>query len=481
MIMKPGYLRTRFHSLLTYELQKLYESLAVGKDYNIIVEVQPQIGKSTTCSELFPAWVLGKSALDFGLGWPVICASYGADLAERKSQNCRDIIESENYRLVFPDTRLRQDSTSKSFWQTTTGGSYRAVGVGGGLTGMPGKLLIGDDLIKDRADAESEVVREGTWKWWQTVFMTRRQTGSGICLVNTRWHMQDVSGMVRAQFERDEASGKKKWEYDQWKTFTFPAFALEDEYIAGRLFRKVGDVLCPERFTREDMVRRRNATDHYEWSALFMQTPILKENAKFRTEWFKYYTPNDIKFKKLRTYTLVDPAGRKKKSDNTVIRTVGKEMTTGFIFLLEETAGRMDPGQTIDAVFHHVRTWHSRVWVESVAYQETLLYWMTEKQREAQFFFEVNELKQSKDKNGRIEQLIGPYKAGIIFHTPADRDYELELLSFPQGKNDDRIDAVAMFLQVAETTATSESPEQRQQRKREEQEDFDAHASISRV
>src|SRR6185503_19382650 len=383
LAVKPRYLATNFHSYLCGRLQEMYKNILSNKDDNIIVEVQPQIGKSTTCSELFPAWVLGKSHLVTGEGWPVICASYGADLAQQKSQNCRDIVNSEIYQMIFPATRLHPETAAKDYWKTTTGGSYRAVGVGGGLTGMPGKLMIADDLFKDRADADSETVRESTWKWWQTVFMSRRQDTSGVALVNTRWHKLDVAGKVDIQFESDRSSDKKAWEYDHWERLCFPAFASQDEYINDKLFRKAGQVLCPERLSYETMVRRRNSTEIYEWSSLYMQTPILKENAKFRVEWFKYFDDEDIKTKELSWYIFVDLASSKKSSaDDVVVMVLGKERATSHWFVDDFIGGHLDPGQTIDAIFKLVREHPgAKVWIEAQGYQSTLQYHVEEKQR----------------------------------------------------------------------------------------------------
>jgi hypothetical protein len=487
MAIKPDYKATKFHKYLCEKLQNMYESVRDGKDLNYIVEVQPQIGKSTTCSELFPAWVLGRSYIDKMPSCPVICASYGSDLAQQKSTNCRDIVNSEVYRMIFPETKLHPDTSAKDYWKTTTGGSYRAVGVGGGLTGMPGKFMIADDLFKDRAEADSETTRESTWKWWQTVFMSRRQDTSAICLVNTRWHREDVAGKVEMQYEVEKNSRKPAWQFDHWEQLTFPAFALEDEYIDGVLFRKAGEVLCPERFSFETMTRRRNATEVYEWSALYMQTPILKENAKFKDIWFKYYEPHEIKLKQLSWYILVDPASSKKKgADNTVIRAIGKERATNYWFFGDEIAGHFDPGQTVDAIFLMVKNYPgAHVWIEGVAYQRTLEFWVTEKQRKDQIFFNVDllERKHVQGKEDRIEGLIPLYKNGLIFHRAGgtDRDYELELLAFPQGKKDDRIDAVSFGLDIVPNTAITETPEQKEARIREEKEDFDPHHAFNRI
>lgn len=474
---------------LCWELQRLYKSVSSGHDENIIVEVQPQIGKSTMCSELFPAWVLGKSAIDHGEGWPIICASYGASLAEQKSQNCRDIVDSEIFQMIFPGTRLHPDTQAKEFWKTTSGGSYRAVGVGGGLTGMPGKLLIADDLFKDRAEADSEVTRESTWKWWSSVFMSRKQSKSGVCLVNTRWHLDDVAGRLEGQFEVDKASGKKEWEYDQWRQLTFPAFAEEDEYLpdpSGEmvLFRRAGEVLCPERFTYEDMVKRRNSTEIYEWSALYMQQPILSANADFKKEWFRFFEDKDVKDKQLQTTTTLDLAiSQKASADSTVICTVGKERATGYWYVLEVTAGRLDPLQTIDAMFLHFSKWRSRFWIESVAYQAALQYFVVEEQRKRHEYFEVNELtqKQTRSKEARIRGLIPLFKAGVIFIRPGQAELMRELLQFPKGKHDDHPDALSMQLDVVENTQVVMTPEEKAIMKAEETAGFDPHSAFNRI
>ena len=132
------------------------------------------------------------------------------------------------------------------------------------------------------------------------------------------------------------------------------------------LFRKVWEVLCPERFSYDAMVRRKNATEPYEWAALYQQTPILKENARFKPEWFKYYKAEDIKLRELNWYVFVDPASSKKASaDYTVVRAIGKERSTGFWFLGDELAGQWDAGLQVDAIFKVVKEYPgSRVYIE---------------------------------------------------------------------------------------------------------------------
>ena len=459
---KPDFIPTKIHAYLAHQLQGLYEDVSKGRDRKIELDIQPQLGKSTLTSVLFAAWVLGRES------WPLIMASYGASLAERKSQECRDIVDSPAYRTIFPRVRLHPDSTSKEFWRTTRGGSYRAVGVGGGLTGMSGKLLIADDLLAGMAEASSDQVTEMTWSWWNTVFYTRKQSKSGFILINTRWSLKDVSSHLLDKEESDKAAGLPEGQYDTWERLRFPAIADQDEYLDGHIFRHAGEVLCPERFTLEDMIKTRNALSVYEWSALYQQNPILNENAEFKSAWFKYFVEDgrgssdtlwDISsFKdQLDIYVTVDLAiAAKKTSDNTSIQVFGKLRSQPEIYHLEESTGHFDPGAVIDYLFYLKKKYGDRlrsVGIESVGYQKSLGYFITERSKASGDYFNIIDLKNLSKKEDRIRGLIPLYKAGVVFHRQGvDNDLEAEFLQFPRGKHDDRIDAAAMMLQIMKNT-----------------------------
>lgn len=458
---KPDFVNTRIHTYLAHKLQSLYENVKEGNDKKLEIDIQPQLGKSTLTSVLFAAWVLGKEP------WPVIVASYGASLAERKSQECRDILETEMFKIIFPTVRLHPDSTSKEFWRTTRGGSYRAVGVGGGLTGMSGKILIADDLLAGQAEASSDTVTEMTWSWWNTVFYTRKQSRSGFILINTRWSLKDVSAHLEDKENSDIAAGLPEGSYDQWERLRFPAIAEEDEYLDRVLFRKKGEVLCPERFTIEDMIKTRNALSNYEWAALYQQNPILNDDAEFKVSWFRYFTEDDIYEIKdqMDIYVVVDLAiSEKKTADNTSIHVLGKLRTEPNIYHLEENTAHLDPLQVIDYLFYVKIKYGDRlraVGIESVGYQKALSYHLVERMKKTGEYFTIIDLKNTSKKDDRIRGLIPLYKAGVILHRKSiDNDLEIELLQFPKGKHDDRIDSLANSLQIMKNTASRNSVHQ---------------------
>lgn len=459
MAVKPDFVPTRFHIYLAGKLQKIYRDVKNKRDARSIIACPPQLGKSTMTTQLFPAWVLGKQ------DWPIICASYSADLAERNSMFCRNFVDSEMYKVIFPRTLLNQDSTSKSYWQTNSGGSYRAVGTLGGLTGYSGKIMLADDLLSSQAEADSAVISDGVWSWWKTVFYTRKQSKSGMVLIATRWSLNDPTGRILEQQENQEKSGLPPELFDRWEYHSFPAIAEADEDTGDGWTRKAGEVICPERFTLEDMIKTKNSLVSegkiQEWSSLYQQEPILMENAEFKAEYFKFYEDDEIKDKEIDHYTLVDLAiSQKKTADFTVVLTVGKDRNGPNWYVREYTSGRLDPQQTIVAMFDHAARYSSSVNIEAVAYQAALESFVLEEQRRHQAKddkfrpFTVNQLKHgyAQKKEERIRGLVPYFKNGTLFIKKSMVEIQKELLQFPKGRHDDHIDALSFFQSLKRLT-----------------------------
>lgn len=459
MAVDPEYMPTRFHSYIARKLQKAYEDVKTGRDVRTLLACPPQHGKSRLFSQLMPAWILGKER------WPVIQASYSADLAERNSQACRDIVESDVFKLIFPTVRLNTDSTSKSFWQTNIGGSYRAVGVLGGLTGFSGKWMVFDDLIASQADADSQVISESTWAWFKTVFYTRKQSKSGIVGIATRWSLNDPTGRLLEQQDQYRNLGLPEGQYDVWDYMSFPAIAERNEFLPDGWSRKAGEVICPERFTLDDMIKTKNSLISEgkvsEWVSLYQQEPILTENAEFKAEFFRFYEENQIKDLELDSYTLVDLAiSQKKTADYTVVLTVSKDRNGPNWYVREYTSGRFDPLQTINAIFDHTKRYGSSVNIEAVAYQASLQTFVLEEQRRRQAKddsfrpFTVNDIKHGTvtKKEERIRGLIPYFRNGTLLMKKHMAELQKELLQFPKGKHDDHIDALSFFLSLKRLT-----------------------------
>lgn len=408
------------------------ERLERGEINKLAIFMPPRSGKSLMSSLLFPAWVLGRNPTK-----KVILASYSQELATKFARGCRDIMRSEWYSEIFPGVDLRDDVQRQDQWELTAGGGYRGVGVGGSLSGFGGDFLIIDDVHKSRAEAESQTVRNNVFDWYSSTAYTRLQPDGKVLMVLTRWHLDDLPARLLAK--------------GGWEVISFPAVANQDEE-----FRKAGEPLWPARFSAERLQETKETISVYDWNSLYQQNPVATENQEFKAENFRYFNESDLVGKNLQYYTAVDLAiGKGQDNDRTAIVTIGKEMNKPDWYIVDITVGRLDPLQTIDALFNvYERFRPVRVGIETVAYQKALMYFLREEMKRRQSYMPLVELKATTKKELRIRGLIPLYKTGVIHHRKGVENnlLEEELLTFPMGIHDDVLDALAYCLDMVKPT-----------------------------
>jgi hypothetical protein len=178
----PDFRPGRHHKLLASKL----EDVAAGKVKRLCVTMAPRHGKSKLASQIFPAWYLGHHPTK-----RILSLSYGQDLADEFGRAVRNYVKAPTHSALFPDCKLASDSNSIKRFSITAGGGYATIGVGGATTGRGADLLILDDLIKDREQADSPVYRENLIDWYKSVARTRLQPDGAIVLVQTRWGTTD--------------------------------------------------------------------------------------------------------------------------------------------------------------------------------------------------------------------------------------------------------------------------------------------------
>jgi len=435
-----------FHEILCNVLQKAFIKVQKGESARIIIEVPPRHGKSETSTIHFPSWVLGQEP-----EWPIITSSYSADLSQDFGQATRDIMRSENYKLLY-DVELREDTQAKGKWKTEKGGGYTAVGVGGPLTGKGFKIGIIDDPHKNRQDADSEVMRNNVWKWYTSTFYTRQEGVSAIIVIMTRWHIDDLVGRLLKQQEENEQAGLEH--YDKWERIKFPAIATKDEK-----YRKKGEALWGKKFPLEVLENTKNNIGPMEWSALYQQNPLAGELMEFKEEYIRYFNEEDLP-PKMHIDITVDPAiSKKKDACNTSIIAVGKAYRNPNWYILDYKVGKFDPFELIDKTFNLVKetkelypdaTLHVRV--EGVAYQESLKYYFREEMKKREFYFMLDTFTETTDKLQRIRGLVPLYKTGVIYHRRWMKEIEEELINFPQSKTIDIMDSLAAQLKFKMNT-----------------------------
>lgn len=236
----------------------------------LVSEMPPRHGKSLTLSRFFPAWFLGRNP-----DYRVMNVSYGATLAEKSSRLARNLIASPLYQWAFDGVSLDPLSKSVDAWNLLNReGGMDAMGVLGGATGKGAHILNLDDLLKNREEAESQIVRSKVWDALVDDLLTRLEPGGAVILNATRWHEDDPIG--RALKHLKPVYG------DKMVRVRFPAIAEHDDPIG----REEGEPLWSERYPLEVLERIRASMGEYSFSALYQQHPVPAEGGIFKRSWF---------------------------------------------------------------------------------------------------------------------------------------------------------------------------------------------------
>jgi predicted phage terminase large subunit-like protein len=215
-----------------------------------------------------------------------------------------------------------------------------------------------------------------------------------------------------------------------------------------------GQLTYPERFDERTLERLAGSLGPYMFSCLYMNQPVRREDMAFKPEWFQDYDtlPPSQSFA---IYTTVDPATDPKlsksgKTDYSVVLTTGKDLITGFIYVLDYYRRKCNPGELCAAIFDQVTRWHPiLVGYEDVAYQRSIDYYLKEQMRKSGQYFNLQPLKLSRQKdakNTRIAGLQPLFSSGTVRTKYWMSDLKTELTMFPMGTHDDLADCLSMQL-----------------------------------
>lgn len=269
-----------FHRLVAEHCQQLYE----GRIKNLMVFMPPQHGKSEIISRAFPAWVLGRSP-----DCKIAGCSYSSDLSEQFSRSIQKTIDSNEYQDIFPGTKLNGTVATVRGYQRNINmfevvghrGFYKAVGVGGSLTGTPVDIAIIDDPIKDAAEANSVTYRQRVWDWYNTVLTTRLHNNSKQLFIMTRWHEDDLAGRIL------------KTEPQDWTVISLPALCEEEGDGVYHTHRHIGDALWEDRHSKAKLEKQKQRAPR-EFNALYQQHPTIEGGNIVKRDWFGVVTPDEF-------------------------------------------------------------------------------------------------------------------------------------------------------------------------------------------
>jgi hypothetical protein len=168
---------------------------------------------------------------------------------------------------------ISDERTAVSDWETAIGGGLRAVGVGGGVTGRGADLIVIDDPVKSREEANSQAYRDRVYDWFRDDLYTRQEPGAAMLLILTRWHLDDLAGRILASPDGSERT-----------TVTLPALAEANDLLG----RAEGQALWPVRYDEMELARIRGTLGS-SFESLYQQRPSALEGAIFKREWWRYF------------------------------------------------------------------------------------------------------------------------------------------------------------------------------------------------
>lgn len=411
---------TKFHRFLAEKVQSFVET-DTGNPYDILVlSTPPQHGKSMTVTETFPSWYAGK--------YPdrrCIVACYNDDFAGKFGRRNKTKLE-EFGQFIF-DVKLSK-SSDRDIEIAQHAGSIITRGIMSGITGNSGDLIIIDDPVKNRQEADSINYRERLWEEWQNSIKTRTQAGTKIIIIQTRWHEDDLAGRVI----REE---------DNVEVINIPVEAEENDILG----RSVGDALCPEIGKGNAWLKAFKASykgGMRAWNALFQGRPTSEEGNIFKREWWQYYEvlPEHLPLKVI----SVD-ATFKDNDDNDFVAIEVWGKLNGDFYLIDLIKRRMDFPETLKAIKAMNAKYPDRhsILIEDKANGPAII---------AMLRHEISGIIPIEPKDSKIARanaITGIVESGNVY-LPQYADFTSEFIeehaSFPNGVHDDLVDSCTQFL-----------------------------------
>ena len=419
----PGFKEGPHHR----KLASIFKDVIEGKKKRVIINIAPRMGKSEFSSYLFPAWFLGQ--------YPdkkIIMATHTAGLSEDFGRRVRNLIDSEEYKEVFPGTLVADDQKAAGKWSTSAGGQYYAVGVGGALAGRGADLFVIDDPHSEQdIKANSRATFDNAWSWFQTGPLQRLMPGGAIIVIMTRWSLVDLTGrLINFQIKNPES--------DPWEIVELPAILPS------------GKSLWPEQWPIEQLEQKRTAMDPRYWNAQYMQNPTSEAAALIKRSDWRIWDGDDPPPCDFIIQSWDTAHETKNSSDYTACTTWGvwyneEEGSRPSVMLLDAFKERMEFPELKEAALNQYREWRPDSFlVEKKAAGAPLI------QELRRMGIPVDEFTPSRgnDKIARLNAVSDLFASGAVWAPDRRwaRDVIEEVVAFPVGEHDDYVDTMTQAL-----------------------------------
>ncbi|MEA2880563.1 MAG: hypothetical protein QOF14_5759 [Hyphomicrobiales bacterium] len=425
--LNPGvpFMANWHHDAIGFQLDRVRR----GENTRLIINMPPRYGKSQIVSVAYVAFELGHNP-----NRRIFVISYGAELADKHAADFRSIIESDWYRRVFPGMRIKRIHENEV--TTTKRGFRKATTIGGTLTGLGGDVFILDDPQKTQ-DVMSEARRNTVNNFVPNTLMSRlddKRSGS-VIMVTQRVHAQDLSG-----FLLDNSS--------EWEHLSLPAIAEANERIQvgeGTFHeRKAGEALHPDREPVEVLERIRREQGSDTFSAQYQQSPVPPGGNMFKRVWLRRYEVAPPRSYRTRILMSLDTAAKGGAHNDWSVCTVWQVEGRKLFYLLDMDRRQCEFPQLLEITQTLAQQYKPHaILIEDASTGSALQQMLRPKG------LPVRLVKVESDKVGRAYVQQAKFEAGqVLFPSNASflAELELELLRFPQGKNDDIVDSITQAL-----------------------------------
>jgi len=407
-----------------------FDRIADGTLKRLIVNMPPRHTKSEFASYLLPAFMMGRDPMR-----KVIQATHTGELAVRFGRKVRNLMDLDRYKDVFPECTLKADSKAAGRWDTSEGGEYFAVGVGGAMTGRGADLLIIDDPHSEQ-DALSALALDNAWEWYTSGPRSRLQPGGSVVIVMTRWGTKDLTArLLKAQSSHNA---------DQWEVIEFPAIFDEDTEDERPLW--------PSFWKLDELKAVKASLSVQKWNAMYQQKPTADEGAILKREWWRRWDKEHTPRLDYIIQSYDTAYSKKETADFSAITTWGvftpDDDAMPCLMLVDMRKGRWDFPDLKRLAKEQYDYWQpDNVLIEAKATGITL-------QQELRrlgvpvTMYSPGGRRAGQDKVSRANAVAPVLEAGMVWAPETDWADEVieECASFPNGDNDDLVDSTTQAL-----------------------------------